>query len=151
LAERLERSKAQVRARLSFHGKLTRWSAHDDLQLRQDAAASVPIATLAERFGRTAGDVQARLDRHSDLALQRRRYPNGGTSWTRELERELVRRFDIDQPISEIANAFGRTRGAIRSRLMRLGKLDPVTQGSGDAIPADKTPSADSATPDRPG
>jgi hypothetical protein len=151
LAERLERSKAQVRARLSLHGKLTRWGAHDDLQLRQDAAAGVPIATLAERFGRTAGDVQARLDRHSDLALQRRRYPNGGTSWTRELERELVRRFDIDQPISEIANALGRTRGAIRSRLMRLGKLDPVTQGSGDVIPADTTPSADSATPDRPG
>jgi predicted GIY-YIG superfamily endonuclease len=151
LAERLERSKGQVRARLSFHGKLTRWGAHDDLQLRLAAAAGVPIATLAERFGRTPGDVQARLDRHSGLALQRRRHPNGGTSWTRELERELVRRFDSDQPINDIANALGRTRGAIRSRLVRLGKLDPSEEGSGDVIPAAPMPSDDSATPGRPG
>jgi transposase-like protein len=128
LAERLERSKPQVRARLTFYGKLTRWGARQDTELRHAAAAGVPLAELAERFGRTPADVRARLDRHADIEAQRRRYAHAGSSWTPELERELVRRFDSDQPISDIAKALGRTNGAIRKRLIRLGKLDPSGQ-----------------------
>jgi hypothetical protein len=139
LAERLERSKPQVRARLSFYGTLTRWGAREDAELRQASATGVPLAALAERFSRSLADVQAQLDRHADIETQRRRYPRAGSSWTRELERELVRRFDIGQPISDIAKAFGRSNGAIRTRLIRLGKLDPsAAQATTRSLPSPK-------------
>jgi hypothetical protein len=69
-------------------------------------------------------DVQARLDRHAEIDANRRQHPRGGSKWTKELDGELVRRFDTDQPISDIAKALGRSTGGIRARLEKLGKLD---------------------------
>ncbi len=124
LALQLERSKAAVRKRLRDHGKLTRWGTRDDAELREAAAQGVGVGALAKRFGRSREDVQARLDRQAEIDANRRRYPRGGGKWTKELDRELVRRFDVDQPISDIAEALGRSTGGIRRRLEKLGKLD---------------------------
>ena len=49
--------------------------------------------------------------------------------WTREEERELVRRHGAGSKISELAEHFGRRPGAIRSRLKKLGLWKPGVQG----------------------
>lgn len=74
-----------------------------------------------------------------------RALPTGaGTPWTAAEESELLRRFDADVPIKEIARTHQRTTGAIRSRLIKLGRIqleDVVhtpTQ-SGDAAPSRRT------------
>jgi hypothetical protein len=41
--------------------------------------------------------------------------------WDKEQDDELLRQFVDDKKISEIANYFGRSRGAIISRLRKFG------------------------------
>lgn len=49
--------------------------------------------------------------------------PAAGGAWSSEEERKLVARFDAGVPPAEIAQEHGRTRGAIVSRLVKLGKI----------------------------
>jgi hypothetical protein len=49
-----------------------------------------------------------------------------GSAWTHEEIQRLICAFEEQVPVKEIAAKHGRTRGAILSRLMRLGKLAPV-------------------------
>jgi hypothetical protein len=46
-----------------------------------------------------------------------------GGAWSEEEERHLVEQFDAGVPPVEIAKEHGRTRGAIVSRLVKLGKI----------------------------
>jgi hypothetical protein len=46
-----------------------------------------------------------------------------GTAWAKQEDEDLVRQFDEKVPITEIAKLHGRSRGAITSRLVRLGKI----------------------------
>ena len=46
-----------------------------------------------------------------------------GKSWQTEESNLLAKRFDSGMPIDEIAKAHNRTKGAIASRLVRLGKI----------------------------
>ena len=48
---------------------------------------------------------------------------NNGKPWTEELDDELCRLFDDDMKRKDLCAHFGRTSGAIESRLERLGKL----------------------------
>ncbi|MEM9262685.1 MAG: GcrA family cell cycle regulator [Pseudomonadota bacterium] len=48
---------------------------------------------------------------------------NAGTPWTSEQENRLKYSWRTGVPISKIARDFGRTRGAIATRLKRLGYL----------------------------
>ena len=48
-----------------------------------------------------------------------------GVRWTDDEDARLCRQFDDGLAISEIAAQHGRTRGAITSRLVKLGRLDP--------------------------
>ncbi len=55
-----------------------------------------------------------------------------GGAWTPEEELRVVEAFDGGTPIKEIAAAHERTPGAIRSRLVKLGKIDSGSDGKGD-------------------
>ena len=48
---------------------------------------------------------------------------NNGKPWTEELDDELCRLFDGGMKRKDLCAHFGRTSGAIESRLARLGKL----------------------------
>ena len=48
---------------------------------------------------------------------------NNGKPWTAELDDELSRLFDGGMKKKDLCTHFGRTPGAIESRLERLGKL----------------------------
>lgn len=49
--------------------------------------------------------------------------PQAGKPWPLEDDQKLAELFDSGQPVSAIAKAFQRTRGAIASRLVRLEKV----------------------------
>jgi hypothetical protein len=46
-----------------------------------------------------------------------------GTAWAKQEDEDLIRQFDEKISIAEIAKLHGRTRGAVTSRLVRLGKI----------------------------
>lgn len=56
------------------------------------------------------------------------RLGNAGASWTQEDEAKLIDMFNERRPIAEIAANFGRTSGAIRSRMKKLGLIDYKNQ-----------------------
>jgi hypothetical protein len=67
-----------------------------------------------------------------------------GTSWTAAEDEQLVREFDAGKAVPELAQVHQRTEGAIRSRLLRLGRLtlvpaspapDPALQPTGGPLP----------------
>ena len=49
--------------------------------------------------------------------------PAAGGAWSSEEERKLVEQFDAGVSPADIAHEHGRTRGAIVSRLVKLGKI----------------------------
>jgi hypothetical protein len=56
--------------------------------------------------------------------LPRKLPENAGKPWTSEEDDRLAAAYDAGQGLNELAAAHGRTRGAIRSRLIRLGKIE---------------------------
>jgi hypothetical protein len=50
---------------------------------------------------------------------------NAGKPWAEEEDRQLAAAFDAGMTVVELTLAHGRTRGAIHSRLIRLGRLQP--------------------------
>ena len=50
---------------------------------------------------------------------------NAGKPWSAEEDQQLLKEFDADRPIAEIARAHGRTAAGIRARLEKHGKLEP--------------------------
>jgi len=48
---------------------------------------------------------------------------NAGQSWSREEDLELIDQFKAGASIDELAKLHGRTVGAMRSRLLKLGML----------------------------
>lgn len=49
--------------------------------------------------------------------------PAAGGAWPSEEEQKLIERFDAGISPADIAQAHGRTKGAIISRLVKLGKI----------------------------
>lgn len=63
---------------------------------------------------------------NNEINKQRRkttRPTNTGKPWSEEEERQLIEGFDTRMSIAALAQAHQRSRGAITSRLQRLGKL----------------------------
>jgi hypothetical protein len=52
--------------------------------------------------------------------------PAAGKAWSEVEDRELASEFDAGTSEQEIATRHQRTVGAIRSRLVKLGRLDPA-------------------------
>jgi len=50
---------------------------------------------------------------------------SAGKAWSEEEDRQLAEAFDAGTAVAELAQAHQRTRGAITSRLIRLGRLQP--------------------------
>lgn len=59
------------------------------------------------------------------LACKRAKQPpeNNGKPWTEELDAELCRLFESGMKKKELCAYFGRTTGAIESRLVKLGEI----------------------------
>ena len=79
--------------------------------------------------------------------------PKVGTAWTPEEETRLSEAFAAQKPIPEIAAAHGRTKGAITSRLVKLGLIQDTATfraGQGNRPAAVPTPPPPPATPHRP-
>ncbi len=59
--------------------------------------------------------------------LQRARRPvKTGAAWSESEDEELLKDFDSGIPINQLAEKFQRSRSAIGSRLMRLGRADEL-------------------------
>lgn len=52
------------------------------------------------------------------------KYQQIGTKWTDEEDNKLIEEFKNGKSVTELASIHGRTRGAIRSRLRKLGVVD---------------------------
>jgi hypothetical protein len=67
-----------------------------------------------------------------DARVQRSLLPSAGTPWSQDEDARLIREFDSSMTISQIALQHGRTSGAITSRLVKLGRIDPTKVQSRD-------------------
>ena len=64
------------------------------------------------------------LERQGKSAKRAAALPtNAGAAWSEEEDLMLAHEFDFSIPVPEIAKRHGRTKGAITSRLVRLGKI----------------------------
>lgn len=59
-------------------------------------------------------------------------FTSAGTPWSAEEDARLGQEFDAGLTTAQIALQHGRTSGAITSRLVKLGRLDPATVKSRD-------------------
>ena len=57
---------------------------------------------------------------------------SAGASWSEEEDARVCREFDAKLTISQIALQHGRSSGAITSRLVKLGRIDPAKVKSRD-------------------
>ena len=91
------------------------WTADEAEELRQMAADGVSREEMSAQLGRTPNAVKMKLQ---SLGLY---VPKpAARPWTPADEDALVRMYREGVPFSELAAAFGRTEGAILSRLIRL-------------------------------
>ena len=64
------------------------------------------------------------LERVKKIETRKETLPeNAGKAWTTEEDNELIKAFEKDESINELAIRHSRTSGAISARLVRLGKL----------------------------
>lgn len=77
-------------------------------------------AANALRTNATAAPIAA-------VAVSKSRPQAAGARWTEQEDTLLCDEFDGGVPVAEIARLHGRTTGAINSRLVKLGKVDPET------------------------
>jgi len=65
---------------------------------------------------------------------------SAGKAWTTSDDEELANEFDTGRTIKELSEKHGRTVGAIRSRLTKLGKIEPednnTNQFQGNNLPS---------------
>lgn len=72
------------------------------------------------------GEIVRALNCAVEALSRKRKKPlpeNTGKPWTEELDQELCRLFDEGMKKKDLCAHFGRTPGAIESRLQRLGKM----------------------------
>ena len=59
-------------------------------------------------------------------------FTSAGAAWSAEEDARLGQEFDARMTVAQIALQHGRTSGAITSRLVRIGRLDPSNVKSRD-------------------
>lgn len=79
---------------------------------------------LASRALEEATEREKRKTRNPNLPA------NAGKPWSEEEDRRLISAFDSGQTEKQLAASHARTLGAIQSRLVKLGKLEPSVGGS---------------------
>src|SRR5690349_21212 len=90
-----------------------------DLEAIYEAAAEAIALHASQR--RPLSEYDARL---AEIKAQS---PRAYATWTREEETRLLDLFDEGRQITEIAQQLERQPSAIRSRLLRLGRIGPVS------------------------
>ena len=91
------------------------WTEEEAEELRQMAADGVARAEMAAQLGRSHNAIKLKLQ---SLGLY---VPKPAAKpWTPEDERLLVKLYREGISFAELASVFGRTEGAILSRLIRL-------------------------------
>ncbi len=54
----------------------------------------------------------------------RKKYPNAYKGWTAEEDKDLIRRYMTGERVEDLMEAFGRQRGSIRARIVKLGLVE---------------------------
>jgi hypothetical protein len=54
---------------------------------------------------------------------------NAGKAWSTEEDKLLIEQFDKGVPVKELSGDHKRTEGAIKSKLLKLGKISPADMG----------------------
>ena len=91
------------------------WTADETEELKQMAADGITREEMSAQLGRTPNAIKMKLQ---SLGLY---VPKpAARPWTPEDEDALVKMYREGIPFAELAAAFGRTEGAILSRLIRL-------------------------------
>lgn len=122
----------------------TRWSPDEEAQLLESWRAGTSISELAESHKRTKTAVTRRLCKlgvdelpdsptnASPTPFEPHQGPRNGEPWTPSEDDYLLASWRSGIPIRDIANAHGRTEGAITSRLPRIGVIEE-RDGAGTA------------------
>jgi hypothetical protein len=138
---------AMVRARARHAKAYQPWTAQDDDVLRAAHEAGTPLAELVPVLGRNESALSSRLARLGLLPPPDyssggptpggdERYGKAGQSWAAADDDELRDRYVKGEDIDSLAVHFGRSTGAIRSRLARLG-LEAGSPAAGAATADD--------------
>ena len=121
-----------LRRRLADEAGVPAYVVFGDAVLRQ-LAASMPRDRAAMLSIKGVGERKLTMYGDSFLAAITEHAANGSSDsgvpsrapiyeyWTTEDEQELEALFKSGQPVNEIASSLGRSHGAVRSRLVRLG------------------------------
>lgn len=69
------------------------------------------------------------LEKKMERDRRQRNLPNNaGKPWSEKEDKELIELFDSGKSIEELSSIHQRTRGAIQSRLLKLGKIQFTAQ-----------------------
>jgi ATP-dependent DNA helicase PIF1 len=108
--------------------------ASDQAQDAFDAMDKGELAALHAQFLRAVGgrepeevkkEQQDKMHEHSRLDKIRQKHPNAYRPWSDEDDAKLTELFNNSAKVSELVKVFGRQRGAINSRLIKLGLIEP--------------------------
>ena len=68
--------------------------------------------------------VEALVSEEEKVRRQRNLPKRVGKPWSEQEDKALINAFDSGIPLGDLVDKHQRTRGAIRTRLVRLGKID---------------------------
>jgi len=74
--------------------------------------------------------VEALISEENKLRRQRDLPERVGKPWSEQEDKALIKAFDSGISLNDLVDKHQRTRGAIRTRLVRLGKIDPEDRSS---------------------
>lgn len=105
-------------------------------RIAKDAFAKLPqveLESMHKQFIKAIGGKEpeevakerAANDGVSKLEKMRQKHPNAYRPWSKEDDAKLTELFRESKKVSELVKTFGRQRGAINSRLIRLGLIEP--------------------------
>ncbi len=99
------------------------------------ALSQTELEKMHTNFIRASGGHEASLpvapktavstEKKNTLTLIREKHPNAYRPWSSEDDAELTHRFEEGEKIKQICAALGRQPGSIRSRLIKLGLIEP--------------------------
>ncbi|MBT8364323.1 MAG: hypothetical protein KJP23_06415 [Deltaproteobacteria bacterium] len=69
--------------------------------------------------------VEALISEEKKIRRQRDLPERVGKPWSEQEDQALIKAFDSGISLNDLVDKHQRTRGAIRTRLVRLGKIDP--------------------------
>ena len=104
--------------------------------IQSERGASAPNASRAPQAGRERSDTRGerKTSPPSGFDTIRARHPHAYLPWDQAQDNRLRDLFAKGAPVADLAKSFNRTRGAIRSRLAKLGLVEDgdIARPAGD-------------------